>query len=539
MGISLIDSLDTFIIMGLYDEFEGAKYEIQNLNFTENNRYINLFEITIRLLGGLLSSYHLSNHRYNSLLDKAKELGDGLILAFTQSPSGIPFSDVNLKTKVASSVGSLESTTSEVATLQLEFADLSRTTQNLLYMNYSDNVFRLLHKIVSSPRSKFSPIRGLVPIFISPYTGFLNEGAKISLGARGDSYYEYLIKRCVQECHAIGLCKVSRFLSKKDTKSHVLGMPRNLSEQDVFRNPSFYDFASKEESHTSNYDFVFNLLSDYLIAVESMHKNLVKKVTYTLDKSSDNVIANDAEAREYLYVNELEGTRLEPKMDHLVCFLPATLAYGLIHYTQLISLFPQFNNSLNLTIGDVYWNTSLHLELAIELTNTCYAMYEFMPTGLAPEIVHFESASPNFIKRGPFYVKYSDTHNLLRPETIESLWYMYELTQNPIYQEWGWRIFLSFEKYTKIPSGGYSSINNVMDTDIPDFNSQFTSGRFNERLHIYYKDKMESFFMSETLKYFYLLFHDDQNGTLSESLIPLDRYVFNTEAHPLPLGGSL
>lgn len=40
-------------------------------------------------------------------------------------------------------------------------------------------------------------------------------------------------------------------------------------------------------------------------------------------------------------------------------------------------------------------------------------------------------------------------------------------------------------------------------------------------------DKMETFFLGETLKYFYLLFSD-------ESVVPLDKYVFNTEAHPLP-----
>ena len=42
------------------------------------------------------------------------------------------------------------------------------------------------------------------------------------------------------------------------------------------------------------------------------------------------------------------------------------------------------------------------------------------------------------------------------------------------------------------------------------------------------RDKMESFFMSETLKYFYLLFSD-------EVKIPLDKYVINTEAHPIPI----
>jgi hypothetical protein len=64
----------------------------------------------------------------------------------------------------------------------------------------------------------------------------------------------------------------------------------------------------------------------------------------------------------------------------------------------------------------------------------------------------------------------------------------------------------------QIPSGGYSSINNVQDPQRPEP-----------------RDKMESFFLGETLKYFYLLFSDDPN------LLSLDTYVFNTEAHPLPI----
>jgi mannosyl-oligosaccharide alpha-1,2-mannosidase len=44
--------------------------------------------------------------------------------------------------------------------------------------------------------------------------------------------------------------------------------------------------------------------------------------------------------------------------------------------------------------------------------------------------------------------------------------------------------------------------------------------------------KMESFWVAETLKYLYLLFEDDGN------VVPLDQWVFNTEAHPLPIWGS-
>jgi endoplasmic reticulum Man9GlcNAc2 1,2-alpha-mannosidase len=42
------------------------------------------------------------------------------------------------------------------------------------------------------------------------------------------------------------------------------------------------------------------------------------------------------------------------------------------------------------------------------------------------------------------------------------------------------------------------------------------------------RDKMETFFLGETLKYFYLLFSDEDE-------FPLDKYIFNTEAHPLPV----
>lgn len=76
-------------------------------------------------------------------------------------------------------------------------------------------------------------------------------------------------------------------------------------------------------------------------------------------------------------------------------------------------------------------------------------------------------------------------------------------------------IFQAFEKYTKLPNAGYSSISNVKSTTNQGF-----------------RDKMESFFLAETLKYFYLLFAD------GNPIIPLDKYVFNSEAHPLPIYDS-
>lgn len=87
---------------------------------------------------------------------------------------------------------------------------------------------------------------------------------------------------------------------------------------------------------------------------------------------------------------------------------------------------------------------------------------------------------------------------------------MYHLTSDKVYQEWGWNVFQSFEKYTR-QQVGYSSINNVRNKD-----------------NVQPRDKMESYFLAETFKYFYLLF-DATNP------LPFDRWIFNTEAHPLPV----
>lgn len=122
------------------------------------------------------------------------------------------------------------------------------------------------------------------------------------------------------------------------------------------------------------------------------------------------------------------------------------------------------------------------LKTAKALTYTCYQMYARMPTGLAPELVHFY----------PELSADSDKYNILRPETVESFYILNKLTGDPIYREWGWEIFLAFEKYSKTKIA-YGSVHNIMNTD----------GEGN------IEDRMESFFLAETLKYMYLLFDPD------------------------------
>jgi len=87
------------------------------------------------------------------------------------------------------------------------------------------------------------------------------------------------------------------------------------------------------------------------------------------------------------------------------------------------------------------------------------------------------------------------------------LYILHTITGHPVYRDWGHRIMMNIEKFLKLPYG-YGAHPDVRNP-----------GRQLD-------DKMESFFLAETLKYLYLLQDPD-------SEINLDEWVFNTEAHPL------
>ncbi|CAI8003608.1 Endoplasmic reticulum mannosyl-oligosaccharide 1,2-alpha-mannosidase [Geodia barretti] len=186
---------------------------------------------------------------------------------------------------------------------------------------------------------------------------------------------------------------------------------------------------------------------------------------------------------------ELRNGSFYPKMDHLVCYLPGTLALAA-------------HNGLS---------KKSFMRIAKDLMYTCYRMYKDMPTGLSPEIVHF-NMDPGATK--DIYVEPLNCHNILRPETVESLFYLYRFTNETKYRSWGWKILQAFNNYARLKDG-YSSINNVTNTT-----------------HLDHRDKMEGFFLGQTLKYLFLLFADDH------SIISLDHWVLNTAAHPLPIWDS-
>ncbi|KAK1414192.1 hypothetical protein QVD17_29933 [Tagetes erecta] len=179
----------------------------------------------------------------------------------------------------------------------------------------------------------------------------------------------------------------------------------------------------------------------------------------------------------YTYISEKIGNSLIDKMDELACFAPGMIALGSSGYGP---------------------DSAKFLNLAEELALTCYNFYQSTPTKLAGENYFFHSGQDMTV---------GTSWNILRPETVESLFYLWRLTGNKTYQEWGWNIFQAFEKNSRVESG-YVGLKDV-NTGVKD-------------------NMMQSFFLAETLKYLYLLFSPP-------SVISLDEWVFNTEAHPLKI----
>jgi mannosidase alpha-like ER degradation enhancer 2 len=174
-----VDALGTMIIMGLTDEADKTREFIAtNLSFDQDIEVKN-FEITIRLLGGLLSSYQMTgDHR---LLDLADNLGNRLLPVFN-SPTGMPYMFVNLKTGKTRGV---ESNPAEIGTLLLEFGTLSKLTGKPIYYDKAKSAVVALY----GRRSKI----GLVGSTINVETGqWIDTTSHISGGI--DSYYEYLLK---------------------------------------------------------------------------------------------------------------------------------------------------------------------------------------------------------------------------------------------------------------------------------------------------------------------------------------------------------
>jgi len=174
-----IDALDTLVLMNLDAEAVKTRSLIVTELSFDRDVYVKNFEITIRLLGGLLSSYQLTDDK--RLLNLSEDLGTRLLPVFN-SPTGLPYVYVNLR---SGEVRDAVTNPAETGTLLLEFGTLSKLTGKPIFYEKAKRA------LVETYKSR-SAI-GLVGSTINVETGaWTDTDSHISGGI--DSYYEYLWK---------------------------------------------------------------------------------------------------------------------------------------------------------------------------------------------------------------------------------------------------------------------------------------------------------------------------------------------------------
>ncbi|GAB7340634.1 hypothetical protein MBLNU457_7035t3 [Dothideomycetes sp. NU457] len=458
MGWIIVDALDTIMLMNLTKELTHAREWVSTTLTYDQDHDVNTFETTIRMLGGLLSAHYLSSafpklapvsDKFGDdlYLERATDLADRLLAAYN-SQSGVPYASVNLHT-----LKGIPSHDDGGASSTAEATSLQLEMKYLAKLTGETHYWEAAEKVMKVVDDNGMK-DGLLPIFIYADQGHFR-GNNIRLGSRGDSYYEYLIKQYLQT---------------------------------TMEEPVYNDMWEQ--------------------AMDGIKKHLI-----TYSSPSNLTVLGERP-------NGLDSP-ISPKMDHLVCFMPGTIALGATHGKTLAE-----------AKKSPSWGArqEADMELARQLTKTCWGMYKVTATKLAPEIAHLHLHQPpvmmeDQILQSPevlsdevnaewhkdYEIKGADAHNLQRPETIETLFYMYRITGDEMYREWGWQMFEAFVTHTIVNDGadGYSSIDSV------------------EQIPTHSRDNMESFWLAETLKYFYLLFGPDD-------VLPLTDVVFNTEAHAFP-----
>ncbi|ELR03703.1 hypothetical protein VC83_06042 [Pseudogymnoascus destructans] len=448
---TLVDSLDTLWIMGLEEDFAEAVESLDQLDFSYTEATtINVFETTIRYLGGFLAAYDISERKFPKLLVKAVEVAELLMSSF-DTPNHMPVVRWNWLEYVngEAQVAPFNMVVAELGSLSLEFTRLSQLTKN---PKYYDAVQRISDMLEEHQSKTLLP--GLWPIAVDAGTPAFDRDNAFTLGAMVDSLYEYLPK---QYMLLGGLLEQPKKMYEKFmpvAKKHLFFRPLNPDNLDIL--------VSGEVRVTG------------------------KPPVY----------------------------ELKPEGQHLTCFVG-----GMIGMASKI------------------FNRPDELAIAEKLTNGCVWAYESQIHGVAPELFRLvpcnNSTNPTCqwseeawhagipslpsdvaaaqkkimnYRLAPGFTSYPDPTYLLRPEAIESVFMMYRITGDPAWMDKGWRMFQSIEKITR------TSIANSAIDDVTKPKPKKI-------------DSMESFWLAETLKYFYLLFSEFD-------VVNLDEWVLNTEAHP-------
>ncbi|XP_045101503.1 ER degradation-enhancing alpha-mannosidase-like protein 3 [Portunus trituberculatus] len=199
-SLTLVDSLDTLVVMGDIEEFDRAlRLVVRDVSF-DNDVVVSVFETNIRMVGGLLSGHVLAEHLNQlygalgwyrgELLTMARDLATRLLPAFNTT-TGIPHAKVNLKYGMKSPKlqSSRDTCTACAGTIILEFAALSRLTGDSIFEEKARQALDCLW----SQRHRGSDLVGTV---LNVHSGdWVRRDSGVGAGI--DSYYEYLLKAYV------------------------------------------------------------------------------------------------------------------------------------------------------------------------------------------------------------------------------------------------------------------------------------------------------------------------------------------------------
>lgn len=186
-AVTIVDCLDTLWIMDLKAEFYEAATVVAGLDWASTEeKAINLFETTIRHLGGLLGAYDLSHEE--ALLQKAHELGEMLYHAF-DTPNRLPGFWLNFaEASIGKQVAGTHDPSASPASLTLEMTRLSQLTGDPKFYDASDRVIQFLARVQNNTR-----LPGMWPIALN-FQEEIADDTTFALGALADSLYEYLPK---------------------------------------------------------------------------------------------------------------------------------------------------------------------------------------------------------------------------------------------------------------------------------------------------------------------------------------------------------
>ncbi|KAL1837003.1 hypothetical protein VTJ49DRAFT_4406 [Mycothermus thermophilus] len=463
---TLVDALDTLWIMGMKSEFKEAVDAAEmGINFTTTDiRDVNIFETNIRYLGGFLSAFDLSGDV--RLLRKAAEVGEMLYKAF-DTPNHMPITRWDWQSAARGHKQEAPASVllAEIGSLSMEFTRLSLLTGE---PKWFDAVQRIADAMAAQQDDTSLP--GLWPLAVNARDAIFNEGTLFPLGAMADSAYEYLPKMAA-----------------------LLG--------------------GQLPMYKTMYEKAMNAALKY---------NLFRPMNPT---GEDILVAGQVRADGRGKFN------LDPEGQHLVCFLGGLMA-----------------------LGGKLFERPIDMDAAVGLVNGCIWAYKSFPHGIMAETFYSipcNKSSPdaraveeapckwdenvwkrevlrkagrdtdkdaealaaaadtvianNRLPKG--FTSLPDRRYILRPEAIESVFVLYRVTGAEELLDVAWDMFTSIEKATATELAN-SEVRDVTSPEKPKP-----------------ADSMESFWLGETLKYFYLIFSEPD-------LISLDDFVFNTEAHP-------